>query len=159
GGGGGGGWGGGAGGSGPQGPPPGAAGPPAAAPARWMAHALKIAKERQRIGAGAAEFDHLAKPAAELAGPARAVTEFAAIEHDRRDAFGRLYRYRAHAGGKSGGAQAVLLRPRAGAAAMKDHGREFRQRVGVGANLDLIDQRTAAEDLRIPQGRSALRPH
>src|SRR6516165_3161053 len=122
----------------------------AAAPARRMAHPLEIAQKRQRIGPGAAKLDYLTEAATELAGPARAVAKFAAIEHDRRDAFGRLHRYRAHAGGKSGGAQAVLLRPCAGAAAVKDHGREFRQRVGVGAGRDLIDQRAAAENLRIP---------
>src|SRR6516165_1723158 len=102
----------------------GAAGLPAAAPARRMAHALEIAQKRQRIGTGAAELDHLAKAAAELPGTARAVAKLAAIEHDRRDAFGRLDWYRAHAGRKGGGGQPVLLRPRAGAAAVKDHGRE-----------------------------------
>src|SRR5215469_14457949 len=137
----------------------GAAGLPAAAPARRMAHPLEIAQKRQRIGPGAAELYHLAKAAAELSGPARAVAKFAAIEHDRRDAFGGLDRDRAHAGGKRSSAQAVLLRPRAGTAAVKDYRREFRQRIGIGAGLDLIDQRAAAENLWIPQGRSALRRH
>src|SRR5690348_17274277 len=128
----------------------GTAGLTAAAPARRVAHALEVAQERQRISAGAAELDHLTKPDAEPARPAGAVAKFAAIKHHRRHAFGRLDRDGAHAGGKRSGAQAILLRPRAGAAAMKNHSGEFRQRVGIGARLDLIDQRAAAEDLRIP---------
>src|SRR5262249_62059619 len=91
----------------------------AATPTWRMAHALEIAKKRQRIGSGAAELDDLAESAAELPRAAGAVAEFPAIEHDRRDAFGGFHRNRTHAGGKSGSAQSVLLRPRAGAAAVK----------------------------------------
>src|SRR3984957_14321528 len=64
----------------------GGAGLAAVAAARRVFHPFEIAQERHRIGAGAADLDHLAEPAAALAGAARAFAKFAAIEHDRRHA-------------------------------------------------------------------------
>src|SRR5215831_14369903 len=119
----------------------------AVASARWVADALEIAQERDRRGAGTAELDHLAEPATQPAGTAGAVAEFAAIEDHRGHALGRFHGYRAHARRESGRAEPVLGGPRAGTAAVKDHGAEFRQRVRVGALFDFIDQRAAAEDL------------
>src|SRR5262249_57910643 len=48
----------------------------AVASARWVADALEIAQKRDRRGAGAAELDHLAEPAAQPAGAAGALPPF-----------------------------------------------------------------------------------
>src|SRR5580704_9189225 len=73
------------------------AGLAAVAAARRVFHPFEIAQQRHRIGAGAADLDHLAETAAAFAGAAGAFAEFAAIKHHRRHALGGFYRYRAHA--------------------------------------------------------------
>src|SRR5215831_14522767 len=123
----------------------------AVASARWVVHALEIAQKRDRRGAGAAELDHLAEPTAKPAGTAGALAEFTAIEDHRGHALGRFHGYRAHARWERGRAEPVLGGARAGAAAVEDHGAEFRQRVRIGPLLDFIDEGAAAEDLRIPE--------
>src|SRR6185295_20233828 len=133
------------------------AGPAAVATARRVAHALAIAQQRDRRRSRAAKLDHLAEPAAIAAGAARARAKLAPMKHHRRDALGRLDRDGADPRRKGGGAEPVLAGPRAGAAAMKDDGAELRQRVGVGALFDLIDQRAAAENLRVPERGGAFR--
>src|SRR5262249_13207973 len=133
--------------------------PSAVAAARRIFYALEIAQQRDRIRPGAAQLDHLTETAAAGARAARAVTEFAPIKHDRRDGLRGFHRNGAHAGWEGGGAETILRGPRAGAAAVEDHRAELRQRVGVGTLLDLVDQRAAAEHLRIPQRGGAFRRH
>src|SRR5262249_27547804 len=78
--------------------PPGAAPPRAGRPgrppvgaARGVGHALEIAWQRARRGAGAAELDPLAEPAAQPAGTARALAKFTPIEDHRGHALGRFH--------------------------------------------------------------------
>src|SRR5262249_48950274 len=92
----------------------------AVASARWVVPALKLARSRERAAAGAAELAHLAEPAAQPAGTAGAVAEFAAIEDHRGHALSRFHGYRAHARWESGRAEPVLGGARAGAAAVED---------------------------------------
>src|SRR6185437_15607290 len=102
------------------------AGSTAVASARRIADALEIAQQADRRAVGAAELDDLAEPAALPAGAARALAELAAEEHRGND-FCRLDRNGAHPARESGDAEPVLLRPRAGAAAMEDDRAELRQ--------------------------------
>src|SRR5205823_3120004 len=106
--------------------PAGRAHPAAVAAARRVVDALEIAQERDRRTVGAAELNDLAEPAAEAAGPARALAELAPAEHHWRDRFGRLDRDRAHPGGEGGDVEPVLAGPRTGPAAMKDDRAERR---------------------------------
>src|ERR1700722_4779136 len=86
----------------------GSAGLAAVAAARRVFHPFEVAQQRDRIGAGAADFDHLAEPTPALAGAAGAFAKLAAIEHHRRHALGGFHGDRAHAGRKRGCAQAVF---------------------------------------------------
>src|SRR5205807_4214425 len=122
----------------------------ALAPARRVVPALEVAQQRDRRGAGPAELDHLAEPAAEFARTAGALPEFTAIEHHGSHALGRFHRNGAHARWERGRAEPIFGRPCPGPAAVEDHGAEFRQCVRVRPLFHFVDQRAAAEYLRVP---------
>src|SRR5205807_7890720 len=94
----------------------------AVAAARRVVDALEIAQQRDRRAVGAAQFDHLAEPAAVAPGAARAFAELAAAEHDRRHRLGGLDRDRAHPRREGGDVEPILAGPCTGAATVKDHG-------------------------------------
>src|SRR5437764_402118 len=69
---------------------------------------------------------------------------------------GRFDRNRADAAREGGDAESVLAGPGARAAAVEDHATELRQRAGICAVRNLVDQRAAAEDLWVPERGGAL---
>src|SRR5215472_4861492 len=130
----------------------GRAGAAAVAAARRVGDALEIAQHRDRRTVGAPQLNHLAEPAAVLAGTARPLAVLAAAEQHGRHRLGRLDRDRAHPARERGHVKSVLPRPRAGAAAMEDRGAE---RPDLGPRMavcgaELVEHVGPAINLRDP---------
>ncbi|MNP11670.1 hypothetical protein D3C76_1038670 [compost metagenome] len=107
--------------------------------------------EAEAVAFAGRHFDFLAQATAQLAGTARAFTQFFAPDHHGAGVLGGFHRHGVHAAWEGGGTQAVHRRTGAHAAAVEH------QHFGVAA-IAVAFQRANAQ-VQIPQGAGALGWH